>query len=68
MRKLLLCFALLLPAGANVYGQEAAAGAAPPPYGRRDDPQAEAARLLASEGHRERAWGAYLAGRDELRD
>jgi hypothetical protein len=56
MRKLLFCVALLLLTGAHARGQEAGA---PPPFTQTD---AEAVRLLKSEGSRERAWGAYLAG------
>ena len=55
MRKLLLSVTLLLLTCANVHGQ--AEGSAPPPFG-----EAEAARLLKSQGSRERAWGAYLSG------
>ena len=55
MRKLLLSVTLLLLTCAHVHGQ--AEGSAPPPFG-----EAEAARLLKSQGNRERAWGAYLVG------
>ncbi|HEX8290926.1 MAG TPA: hypothetical protein VF570_04170, partial [Pyrinomonadaceae bacterium] len=57
MRKLLFCVALLLPTGVRAAGQEAA-GARP----LVTQGHAEAARLLKSQGNRERAWGAYLAG------
>ena len=69
MRKPLLCVTLLLLMSAHVFGQEAGAGAgAPASYGRLDGLRSEAAQLLESQGNRERAWGAYLAGRDGLRE
>lgn len=68
MRKLLprvtLLVTLLLLACAPAAGQ--AEGGTPPPnplpFG-----EAEAARLLKSQGNRERAWGAYLAGAHGLK-
>lgn len=69
MRKLLLCVTLLLLTNVHVFGQEAEAGAvAPASYGRLDGLRSEAAQLLESQGNRERAWGAYLAGRNGLND
>jgi hypothetical protein len=55
MRKLLLSLSLLLLTNAHTAAQKE--GDAPPPFG-----EAEAARLLKSQGNRERAWGAYLSG------
>lgn len=57
MRKLLFCVALLLPTNLSAAGQEAGGAQS---FSAAAD--AEAVRLLKSEGHRERAWGAYLAG------
>ena len=69
MRKPLFCIALLLLACANALGQgEAAAAPAPQSHGRLDELKGEAARLLESQGNRERAWGAHLAGRNGLAD
>ncbi|MBV9925434.1 MAG: hypothetical protein JOZ96_10495 [Acidobacteria bacterium] len=71
MRKLLLCVALLLLPGAGARGQETAgaAGGAPAPLSAQLEAlKGEAARLLESQSNRERAWGAYLAGRDGLEE
>jgi hypothetical protein len=67
MRKLLLCVTLLLLTQTHAAGQEAEARTdatpdAPPSFVRLGDVGAEARRLLESGEHRERAWGAYLAG------
>jgi hypothetical protein len=61
MRKLLFCVTLLLLTNALARGQGAGES-----YGRLDSLKAEAARLLESQANRERAWGAYLAGRNGL--
>ena len=61
MRKLLLPITLLLLTCAGVRAQTE--GSAPPPFD-----VAEAARLLKSQGNRERAWGAYLSGAYGLKE
>lgn len=67
MRKLLLCFTLLLLTNAHAAGQEAETTTpAPTPQAQLDNVRAEAVRLLASQSNRERAWGAYFAGRNGL--
>src|SRR5215204_5374749 len=69
MRKLLLCVILLLLTNAPAAGQRDDTQAVEPPsYGRLDGLRGEAARLLESQGNRERAWGAYIAGRNGLDD
>lgn len=72
MRKLLVCATLLLLAAAQAFGQEndarafvqeaAADAKATPSFLRLGDVSEESARLLKSQGNRERAWGAYLVG------
>lgn len=61
MRKLLFCVALFLGTSLSAAGQEAGDAQT---FSKAAD--AEAVRLLKSEGNRERAWGAYLAGAHEL--
>jgi HEAT repeat protein len=81
LRKLLVCATLLLFAasghasgqenGERVSGHEAGQDAAKeetPPLVRLGDVRDEAARLLKSQGNRERAWGAYLAGTHGLKE
>ncbi len=66
MRKLLFCVTLLLLTNTPfVVGQTSDAAPTPPslPFG-----EAEAARLLKSQGSRERAWGAYLAGAHGMKE
>ncbi|MDQ3917525.1 MAG: hypothetical protein M3348_03535 [Acidobacteriota bacterium] len=77
MRKLLVCATLLLLAAAQAFGQESGARAsaeeaaddakATPSFLRLGDVSEESARLLKSQGNRERAWGAYLAGANGLK-
>ena len=66
LRKFLVCAALLWLAAARAEGQDAAAEEttrnALPSFVLLGDAGAEARRLLQSGEHRERAWGAYLAG------
>lgn len=62
MRKPLLCVILLLLTNANARGQEARVEP-PAPFSA-----AEAEPLLKSQGSRERAWGAYLAGAHGLKE
>lgn len=67
MRKLLLCVTLLLLACAPAAAQGPEAGAHAP-GARPDGLRGEAARLLESRVNSERAWGAYLAGRNGLNE
>ncbi|MDQ5839097.1 MAG: hypothetical protein M3379_20145 [Acidobacteriota bacterium] len=79
MRKLLVCTTLLLLAAAQAFGQEngarasvqeaaAADAKATPSFLRPGDVSEESARLLKSQENRERAWGAYLAGANGLKE
>lgn len=69
MRKLLVCAALLCVAFARAWGQGSGEPeSATPSFVRLGDAGAEAARLLKSYEHRERAWGAYLVGLYRLKD
>src|SRR5688572_12636035 len=61
MRKLLLCVTLLLLTCAKAAAQDTESA-------RLDGLRGEAARLLESQANAERAWGAYLAGRNGLKD
>ncbi|HYY93776.1 MAG TPA: hypothetical protein VE713_04610 [Pyrinomonadaceae bacterium] len=77
MRNLLVCAMLLLFAAAQAFGQEngarasvqeaAADAKARSSFLRLGDVSEESARLLKSQGNRERAWGAYLAGVNGLK-
>jgi hypothetical protein len=62
MRKLLFCVTLLLLTNASVVVGQTPDAAPPSPFPRVGDAASEAERLLKSQGNRERAWGAYLAG------
>jgi hypothetical protein len=74
MRKLLTLAALFLLAASRAFAQGDGApldGVAKdqlPSFVRLGDVRAEAARLLHAQTNRERAWGAYLAGRNDLKD
>jgi hypothetical protein len=66
MRKLLLCVTLLLLTNAHAAGQTSA-GTTLSPFTSVSNTGNEAARLLKSQGNRERAWGAFLAGAHGLK-
>lgn len=71
MKKFLVCAALVWLAALRAAGQAAGApaGGAPPlPFVLGVDAGAEVSRLLKSQGNRERAWGAYLAGAHGLKE
>jgi hypothetical protein len=73
MRKLLILATFLWLAAATAFGQEnqvesVASKSETPSFVRLGDVRGEAARLLKSQANRERAWGAYLAGRDGLKE
>lgn len=65
---MLFCLASTCVSGQAVKGDEGMAKGALPSFVRLGDVAAESARLLQSRSNRERAWGAYLAGRNNLRE
>ncbi len=68
MRKLLFCVTLLLLMNASVAFGQVSDAAPPTPLSTVGDAASEAARLLKSQGNRERAWGAYLAGAHGIKE
>jgi hypothetical protein len=72
LRKLLACVALVWLAASPVFCQETEPGSGDvnkeAPFGRAVELRGEVERLLKSQSNRERAWGAYLAGRHALKE